>query len=281
MESSSKKRERPPESDARDDSTQQPKRTLYNSFTSLKIASNSNPSNPDIDIDEIEAGMEPEGDLVADHSTMDTDNGGATPPSPYVDTDEYDSDMDNMNTLQLHRSMESDNLLSVLKNGTRKYGRRVDYLVDELIRKSQKIQRSSADQITDLDYEQIVPSSIGPHPLADRALGKLWPTVVPTTEGAALLRLAYETRACADGKGTNSVNDSDSCMDEDCQETDSSKDMNVSESGTELNGIIEEYEHVSIDSGLQSEQACQGRANNLANNITHRDWGIEEVGDLA
>jgi hypothetical protein len=67
-------------------------------------------------------------------------------------------------------------LISVLKGGSHKYIRKVDYLIDEVIRKARKTEYLA---VGDNAYSDI-PNSVGPHPLTDRPLGTLWPTIVPT-----------------------------------------------------------------------------------------------------
>ncbi len=44
-----------------------------------------------------------------------------------------------------------------------------------VIRKSQRTRYQNFH--SDMDPELIIPNSIGPHPLTDRSLGKLWPTL--------------------------------------------------------------------------------------------------------
>ncbi|KAJ1405200.1 hypothetical protein B484DRAFT_457121, partial [Ochromonadaceae sp. CCMP2298] len=93
-------------------------------------------------------------------------------------------------------------LISVLKGGSHKYIRKVDYLIDEVIRKARKTEYSA---VGDNAYSDI-PNSVGPHPLTDRPLGTLWPTVVPTLGGPAesmnreTLR-GMRQRECGDTRG--------------------------------------------------------------------------------
>lgn len=264
IESSLKKRERPQEASEVGDGCQQHKKTLHNIFTSLQIANNGNPSLCD---GAVNADFDSFGDASFDEGNMDTDTGACCSPNSHADTDDGDSEEEYM---QLRRSSECDNLLSLLKNGTRKYGRRVDYLVDELIRKSQKTH--SSNKYSDLDYDQILPNSIGPHPLTDRALGMLWPTVVPTMEGAAMMKLPYGTQGVM--LNSSVASNTDSCMDEDNFEV---KGISSSESAAGLSQIIEDCEHVSI---CPHEKEGTERSTKFSNDVTHSDWGIEEVGDL-
>lgn len=192
-----------------------------------------------------------------------------------------------MSTEVCLRSENDDNLYSILKNGTRKYGRRVDYLVDELIRKSQKTY-TSAGCSSDLDLEAIIPSSIGPHPLTDRLLGKLWPTVVPTEEGATMLTLIEHPRYPRQGESrrtytshynTHNTTPTDSEQNSDMEEE---PDMNeTDQNNVEMNEMVEECAKVDISSRPDDKRVeiASESSNNIhhAGLITHSDWGIEDV----
>jgi hypothetical protein len=155
----------------------------------------------------------------------------------------------------------SENLLFEMKTGTRKYGRRVDYLVDELIRKSQRTRESAQQSNWEPDLEDIIPSSIGPHPLTDRPLGKLWPTVVPTEKGTALM--IHRDQKLLDESGEKQEAD-DNRMDDARSDTSSNSD------DSDLGICINEHMFVPISSDFKV--GCHP-----ANSITHSDWGIEDV----
>jgi len=194
-----------------------------------------------------------------------------------------------MSTEVCLRNENDDNFYSILKNGTRKYGRRVDYLVDELIRKSQKTYTSGGCS-SDLDLEAIIPSSIGPHPLTDRLLGKLWPTVVPTEEGATMLTLIEHPRYPRQGESrrtytstynTHNTTPADSEQNSDMEEE---TDMNeVDQNSVEMNEMVEECAKVDISASANAERAeniCISESSNNIHHaglITHSDWGIEDV----
>jgi hypothetical protein len=96
-------------------------------------------------------------------------------------------DSDDDHSVKSFSEERSDELLGLLTGHGRKYGRTVDILEDELIRKSQRLHSSTTNKtLEDMgDPELFLPNSIGPHPLQDRALGMLWPTIVPTQSGNA------------------------------------------------------------------------------------------------
>jgi hypothetical protein len=155
----------------------------------------------------------------------------------------------------------SENLLFEMKTGTRKYGRRVDYLVDELIRKSQRTRESAVQPNWGPDVEDIIPSSIGPHPLADRPLGKLWPTVVPTEKGTAMIIRRDQKLLQESGEKQDA---DDSRMDDARSDTSSSSD------DSDLGICVNEHMFVPISTDFKV--GCHP-----ANSITHSDWGIEDV----
>lgn len=161
----------------------------------------------------------------------------------------------------------SENLLSVLTTGTRKFGRRVDYLVDGLIRKSQRTSYSLNHVHDFVDIEDFIPNSIGPHPLTDRPLGKLWPTVVPTLEGAEMI-------ASNSSPNMNQLivrpQESSSRMEEDgSYSEDSSEDSDEIGDGN-TNGTVERRRME-----LPTPRPSSGC--HVAGAVTHSDWGIEEV----
>ena len=259
---SPKKRDRPNEDDDFPEAMQPNKKLLVDSFTSLKIGENN--------------GIAYEPGTVTECTTSDTSD---------MDTDAMTSTVvcfapsRTSNGVSV-QSEESENLYSMLKSGTRKYGRRVDYLVDELIRKSQRTCISTASS-ADFDIEAVVPSSIGPHPLTDRPLGKLWPTVVPTEKGASLLKCNessqyggvngqyLKSRFSRDGSSSDSENDSE--MEEDnC--------TNFDQNQFEMEEVVNGCAKVNVASDPQLEVVISNSSNaHHAGIITHSDWGIEDV----
>ena len=188
------------------------------------------------------------------------------------------SDMDTVDDTPVSSEMpldanaiESENYLSTLRNGTRKYGRRVDYLIDELIRKSQKTHISSPN-LSDIDIEDIIPNSVGPHPLTDRPLGMLWPTVVPTVEGVSMLEQSNNSRNSSKLKKSQSFSSAgtEDRMDDgqslvDTGSSSSSDDSDIdSNTWQQRNLYINENNH-------------KGKGCNTAGMVTHSDWGIEDV----
>lgn len=195
-----------------------------------------------------------------------------------------------MSTEVCLRNENDENIYSILKNGTRKYGRRVDYLVDELIRKSQKTYNSSGCS-SDLDLEAVVPSSIGPHPLTDRLLGKLWPTVVPTEEGATMLTLIehpgyprQEESRRAYRNNPNTYNTHNTTPNDSEHNSDMEEDSNmfdIDQNNVEMNEMVADCAKVDLHSSAENDNTvCESSdSNNIhhAGLITHSDWGIEDV----
>lgn len=262
---SPRKRDRPKEDDDVPESMQPNKKLLVDSFTSLKIGGEGG------------AVYEP-GSVIECGSDMDTDNTSVAVVCLAPTTSLIEDSLQNQH---------SENVYSMLKNGTRKYGRRVDYLVDELIKKSQRTYANSSSS-SDFDLEAILPSSIGPHPLTDRPLGKLWPTVVPTVEGASLMKANQSpqpnrengrflnSRYC-DGSSSDSDNDSE--MEEDNNFTDPDQHC------FEMEEIIKDCVKVKVEAnspshaGQHDTNGCSSSINKAhpAGSITHSDWGIEDV----
>lgn len=67
---------------------------------------------------------------------------------------------------------DQETFIPVLKGGKTKYLRKVDYLVDELIRKSHRTSLAMNGDHQTIGY---LPASIGPQPNVDQALTKAWP----------------------------------------------------------------------------------------------------------
>lgn len=262
---SPKKRDRPEEDDDFPEAMQPNKKLLVDSFTSLKIGEGEGYTYEPGTVTEC---------ITSDTSDMETDTMPTTvvclPPSR------------TSNGVSL-QSEDSENLYSMLKNGTRKYGRRVDYLVDELIKKSQRTCMSTASS-ADFDIEAVVPSSIGPHPLTDRPLGKLWPTVVPTVKGASMMKCNESSRFGSENgqylKSRNSRESSSSDSDDDSEmEEDNCTNYDQNQFGMEevVNGCAKV--NVASDSPFIEQSSSSNNSNHAhhAGTITHSDWGIEDV----
>jgi len=197
------------------------------------------------------------------------------------DTMEESCESDLCVDLNGHLEAQSENLLSMLKSGTRKYGRRVDYLVDELIRKSQK--RHCSTLMDDFYVEDIIPNSVGPHPLTDRPLGKLWPTVVPTVEGAAMLtRGDYQSGHVFPKSPRPSITPFSS-VSESCRMDDGSVPLPGGQSDIDSSEKSNEYQmhghaiapinlNISSSGKNKSYKSCQP-----AGTVTHSEWGIVDV----
>lgn len=72
-----------------------------------------------------------------------------------------------------------DYMISVLKGGQRKYLRKVDYLIDETIRKSQRrISPGRNQRNINFGNDACIPGAVGPSPNIDSHLAKLWPVPV-------------------------------------------------------------------------------------------------------
>ena len=80
-------------------------------------------------------------------------------------------------SINSNKSSSYDSFIHVIKGGKVKYLRKIDYLVDDLIRKSQ---RKELNKYYENDsMVMMIPSSIGPNPLNDqRIISNLWPMII-------------------------------------------------------------------------------------------------------
>lgn len=121
------------------------------------------------------------------------------------------------------RAEEREMFISMVKGGKRKYVRKVDYLVDELIRKTRK---TCDIPVYASDPDAILPPNVGPSPRTDQAISILVP---------------FSTNFCSLSKAQNNVS-------------------------------MLEY--------LPKKPPTDGEVQPilLSGEVTHSDWGIQEVG---
>lgn len=85
-------------------------------------------------------------------------------------------------SINSNKSSTYDSFIHVIKGGKVKYLRKIDYLVDDLIRKSQ---RKELNKYYENDsMVMMIPSSVGPNPLNDqRIISNLWPMIIVPQDG--------------------------------------------------------------------------------------------------
>eukprot|EP01031_Cornospumella_fuschlensis_P031254 gene31254-37766_t len=105
-------------------------------------------------------------------------------------------------------SKYEDIFVSAIKGGRRQYVRKVDFLVDELIRKTQRT--CMRGDRTGGDYETIyIPSNVGPQPTTDHALALLLPPALCDFKSIAEMEQEQEGKAKAASRGTDNDRDTD------------------------------------------------------------------------
>eukprot|EP01038_Epipyxis_sp_PR26KG_P008674 gene8674-11719_t len=160
----------------------------------------------------------------------------------------------------------NEEFISVLKGGRRKYLRKVDYLVDELIRKSHRNQNFNSS--TNDESQTWIPNSIGPQPGTDNNLisNKNWP--IQFFENA--IKLLKNNKTIDDPTFSNSKmivsNPSNAEM---CTDLVASSGFPIS-LPTNCRILFDETSGV----GLIEEYNTQPRHSGY---VTHNDWGIEEI----
>jgi hypothetical protein len=100
----------------------------------------------------------------------------------------YDIRINNNN-----KSSTYDSFIHVIKGGKAKYLRKIDYLVDDLIRKSQ---RKELNKYYENDsMVMMIPSSIGPNPLNDqRIISNLWPMIIVPQDDEGNVKVKEKVR---------------------------------------------------------------------------------------
>lgn len=142
----------------------------------LKRSKDSSPSRAEnaaaLDLMSIGEGLED----LSDGEFGESDRAGKEGPSKYEEDDynDGDDDCDLINLLAKRKSVDrlhidSDSIPSVLLGFQGCFYNKADYLVDELIRKSCRTRLGSSSK-NNIEWCYDIPSSVGPHPMADRAL---------------------------------------------------------------------------------------------------------------
>mmetsp|Transcript_19831 Transcript_19831/g.33175 ORF Transcript_19831/g.33175 Transcript_19831/m.33175 type:complete len:259 (-) Transcript_19831:4651-5427(-) len=171
-------------------------------------------------------------------------------------------------------TVDNDEMIAILKGGRRKYLRKVDYLVDNIIRKTHRTCSSVHGECNYLDPS--IPSSVGPHPLTDSPLGMLWPTVVPSPGGPAMLLPPpqSEMNKISLSLDADSDDDDDTAM----KSIHSTENLGVgSYCGSELRleNMHMEEDTTNLSATTSTGSDCQKNYHSGA--ITHSDWGIEDI----
>jgi hypothetical protein len=160
------------------------------------------------------------------------------------------SESDNESTSSIS-STDENNLIMKNKfifNNRRKYDRKVDYLVDELIRKKNKTFQTSLNC-----YDHAIRSSVGPHPLDDNRLSIVsWPKVSILNPNELLLQM---------NDNENIIHKFSSL----CNENNKDDDNNNFASKT-----LQQLE--------QQSEVKKGLSH--AGDTTHTEWIIEEVNPI-
>ena len=139
---------------------------------------------------------------------------------------------------------------------TKKPIRKVDFLIDDLIRKSRRKYEPTL-QSTEIDYDSNIPSSVGPKPTTDHILSsRYWPIIAPTPD--TLFPKAHPS------KGSSSLG------------------VSRSDSIKKLSPLMLNLNNLSLKNTSSlppSSDSTDTTTTNIAhdNNKTHTEWIIEEI----
>jgi hypothetical protein len=114
-------------------------------------------------------------------------------------------------SINSNKSSTYDSFIHVIKGGKVKYLRKIDYLVDDLIRKSQ---RKELNKYYENDsMVMMIPSSIGPNPLNDqRIISNLWPMIIVPQDDEEKEKIRENKIDSTSNSNKNSdSNNSDTC----------------------------------------------------------------------
>ncbi len=189
-----------------------------------------------------------------------------------------DSVKSNEDASQTH-APEEEHLISVLKGGQVKYLRKVDFLVDDLIRKTHRTEVSKL--YCPKEFDSKIPSTTGPSPTLDHILSNpLWP--VKLFDSAHLLNSPNDAKSrwvIKAGGDSNAV-DLHGDHQPEASSFNSFEDSDY-ESDDDVDNSIRGYtvHHLKnnarkeLAQGVKSKLPCT-----LAGDSTHSDWGIQDVG---
>ena len=138
---------------------------------------------------------------------------------------------------------------------TKKPIRKVDFLIDDLIRKSRRKYEPTL-QSSEIDYDSNIPSSIGPKPTTDQILSsRYWPIIAPTPD----------TLFPKPNKGTSSLG------------------VSRSDSIKKLSPLMLNLNNLSLKNTTSSQPPSTDPTDTPTggvthdNNKTHTEWIIEEI----
>lgn len=173
-----------------------------------------------------------------DQSVCESDAGAKLERLNSVETTVSEEESDEERSRPAPQPPEPDNFLAAFKGGRRQYVRKVDYLVDELIRKSQRTAAVRPHHFQEIS----IPSAVGPHPAVDHALSLLAPSP----------HFSFHSIAKAEPQALQ-------------PEMDAGKDMKADAPP----GPCEAHD---------STLSARGNPSLYSGDITHGDWEIEELG---
>jgi hypothetical protein len=179
----------------------------------------------------------------------------------------YDTDDEAQN-----QPLEEEHLISVLKGGQIKYLRKVDFLVDELIRKSHRTEVSK--QFCPKDFDSNLPSTLGPSPTTDHALSMpLWPVKIFDSvhflEDESIVIHPHRLATVRPRNGSNAI------LLHDLAGGLYSNGVNGSPIGTPK--VERDIFDLSDDLSDDSVQNVLPGGVQLAGDTTHSDWGIVDL----
>lgn len=164
----------------------------------------------------------------------------------------------------------NERLIEVFKGGKPKFVRKVDYLIDNIIRKNQKFDflTSSIDNSNIL----MIPNSIGPSPLTDQKISKLWLTVIPDKDCKEGFYITQKGNIYNDNNNMKSNNQEMTNSDEDSENE-------LIKSMSSIQDIIanDKSSLMMINSNSHDNTNIKNIGNIHAGIITHSDWGIEDI----
>lgn len=173
------------------------------------------------------------------------------------------------------RKHESEAFFSMLKGGRRQYVRKVDNLVDDLIRKTRRTEVHPSGT-----YEEMsIPSVIGPSPTVDHAL-----SLVLTDPYLAQAKLHKHSKLLLPSPQTNYRNSNVTIelLDDDDDSEKEDNDLMIDTSDDPNNMMQDQTSSLHrspgmIFNGKKAKGRPCPRESSFSGEKTHADWGIEEV----
>ena len=166
---------------------------------------------------------------------------------------------------------DTDSFIHVLKGGKPRYIRKIDYLVDDLIRKTNR----TLDWVGNNSELSCIPSSIGPHPLTDIRMLSVSEQKEIKEEGEEGEDTAEN--GMGDGIGSGHIDSGAFEKKDECKENDRA----VMKTAYALQSITLAQRQNQQQQKRRQQQQLQQKdevsSMRLAGDVTHSDWPIEEL----